>query len=669
MRTKSSITWLLQRLALFSVFFAACYAEDATAKPLPFANLSARAQVLTGENVVIAGFVITSTATTTKQVVIRGLGPSLGASGSGDSRLTPIVPAVGGGLLADPTLTLSDSTGVIYSNNNWRDDENQRNAIAATGLQPRNDLESAIIWTLPPGSYTVILAGNNGGTGVGILEIYDIAGAAKIGNLSSRAQVGTGNNVLIGGAIIRTSTRAVIRGIGPSLTQYGIQGALQNPTLELYDASGTRIGSNDNWQSDPDQAEIQYLGLQPSNGNESAILPALAAGNYTAIVKGVNNGTGVGLVELYALPDASYPRIFQAWSDADNLSEDINVTRARHDLLWQPEVAFGYNWVDGNGQTTIDYTSEAISQNGPINYSIPTLRSLNPNMKILVQVTLVILAGDHLPLEHAWWKRGAGTYPNNRIAVPGSEGAFFLNLDNASLRVHVAKQARALMETGQFDGIMLDSVDKDTSWLLPVLQEVRSAIGENGLIIVNANCKELDPAELNKVNGVFMECGRIEGGPQPYWTWQQAKAALDLNEIHTREPRVNCLENWFITSRTAESDMKRMRATTALSLTHSKNGYALFGDPNDLLAVDHLHNWYDPFWSNHSLGVPIGTYYTIQTIADRRDFKNGSAIWNASQNTTITVTFPQTRKSLATGQIGTSFNLTGIDGDIYLINY
>lgn len=154
MRTKSSITWLVQRLALFSVFFAACYAENATAKPLPFANISARAQVLTGDNVVIAGFVITSTATTTKQVVIRGLGPSLGGrSGSrADSRLTPIVPAVGGGLLADPTLTLYGPLGLIYSNNNWRDDVNQQNAIAATGLQPGNDLESAIIWTLPPGS-------------------------------------------------------------------------------------------------------------------------------------------------------------------------------------------------------------------------------------------------------------------------------------------------------------------------------------------------------------------------------------------------------------------------------------------------------------------------------------------------------------------------------------
>jgi hypothetical protein len=674
MRTKSSITWLLQRLALFSVFFAVGYAENATGKPLPFANISARAQVLTGENVVIAGFVITSTATTTKQVVIRGLGPSLAVSGSGDSRPTPIVPAVGGGLLADPTLTLSGPNGVIYSNNNWRDDVNQQNAIAATGLQPGNDLESAIIWTLPPGSYTVILAGNNGGTGVGLLEVYDVAGAAKIGNLSSRAQVGTGNNVLIGGVIIRSTTRAVIRGIGPSLGQFGVQGALQNPTLELYNASGTLTAANDNWgTNNPDVvSEINYLGLAPGNANESVILPTLVAGNYTAIVKGVNNTTGVGLVELYALPDASYPRIFQAWSDADPLNENIDITRARHDLLIQVDVAFGYNWVDGNGQTTTDYTSETISQNGPIYYSIPTLRSLNPNIKILVQVAHYGMDGDRLPVDHAWWKRGAGTFPNNRVHSIFGGNDYLLDQDNPGLRTHVARQATVLMATGQFDGIFLDTTPQGTSYLLPLLTAVRNdpmavGIGENGLIIVNPNSSQLTIAELSKINGVYMECGKIGSGIPGHPDWQTVKAALDWNESKTRAPRVNCLENWFITSRTAPSDLKRMRATTALSLTHS-NGLALFGDPDDLPAVDHQHNWYDPFWSNHSLGVPIGNHYNIG-IADRRDFKNGSVIWNAVENGNLQVTFNEMRKSLATGVISTTFTLTGIDGDIYLINY
>lgn len=122
----------LLRLAFFCTLAAALSASTATAQSLPFINFSARSQVLTGQNVGIGGFIITSTATTTKQVVIRGLGPSLGLSGS----------------LADPKLTLNGPSGVISTNNNWKD--TQQTAIAATGLQPSNDLESAIIWTLAP---------------------------------------------------------------------------------------------------------------------------------------------------------------------------------------------------------------------------------------------------------------------------------------------------------------------------------------------------------------------------------------------------------------------------------------------------------------------------------------------------------------------------------------
>lgn len=135
-----------------------------------------------------------------------------------------------------------------------------------------------------------------------------------------------------------------------------------------------------------------------------------------------------------------------------------------------------------------------------------------------------------------------------------------------------------------------------------------------------------------------------------------------------RAPKVNCLETWFVTSRTSVNDLKRMRATTCLSLTHS-NGYALFGDPNELPTLDHLHNWYDPFWSDHNLGVPTGNHYTISGIADRRDFKNGSAIWNASTTTSVSVTFSETRKSLATGTIktaGQSFSVPPSDGDIFI---
>ena len=142
----------------------------------------------------------------------------------------------------------------------------------------------------------------------------------------------------------------------------------------MRDASGTLLGSNDNWgTANTDAPEIQYLGLQPNDANESAILATLTPGSYTVIVRGVNNTTGIGLVELYALADAKYPRIFQAWGNADNLNEPTPVTVARHDLFWTVDFGFGWNWVDGSGQVTLpDYTSETISftEPNPI-YSVP----------------------------------------------------------------------------------------------------------------------------------------------------------------------------------------------------------------------------------------------------------------------------------------------------------
>lgn len=357
----------VRRLALYDILFAACFVVSAGAQHLPLVNVSARADVLTGQNVAIAGFIITSTATTTKQILIRGLGPSLGLSGS----------------LANPTLTLNGPNGLIYSNNNWK--ESQQSEIAATGLQPSNDLESAIIWTLAPGTYTAILAGYNGGTGIGLIDVYDITGLAPLVNVSSRARVGISNNVLIGGVIVQDSKRAVVRALGPSLT--GVSGTLQNPRLDFYNGSGTLVASNDNWASGSAGSEIQRLGLAPTNPNESAILPTLGAGNYTAVVSGVNNTTGVGLVEYYALGDLGYPRMFLAWSNATNLNELATTTAARHDVMWASDYTFGWNWVNSNNVVDGNYRDETILKTvASPQYPIPTLRSLNPDIKILCEV-------------------------------------------------------------------------------------------------------------------------------------------------------------------------------------------------------------------------------------------------------------------------------------------
>ena len=253
-------------------------------------NISTRASVKTGAGVTIGGFIVTGTAS--KQVVVRGLGPTLGQPPFN-------VPNV----LADPTLNLHDSTSSIATNDNWRD--TQQAAIQATGLAPPNDAESAILITLQPGNYTAILAGKNGTTGVGLVEVYDInAGVfAELTNVSTRGFVGTGDNVMIGGFITQGgngSTQVLVRGLGPTLAQSGISGVLADPFLRLFDGNGNVLYTNNNWK-DTQQAAIQATGLAPPNDLEAAILVTVAAGHYTAILSGNGGGTGIGLVEIYKL--------------------------------------------------------------------------------------------------------------------------------------------------------------------------------------------------------------------------------------------------------------------------------------------------------------------------------------------------------------------------------
>jgi hypothetical protein len=251
----------------------------------------------TGEDVLIGGFIVLGTEP--KRILIRAIGPSLEAAG--------VI-----GALADPTLELHDSTGALVGqNDNWQTTQiggviagEQFAQIYTTGVPPTSDAESAIIATLDPGAYTAILAGANSSTGIGLVEVYDLGPAnapAKLANISTRGLVQTGDNVMIGGFIIGNQTSEVlVRGIGPSLTALGVDGALADPMLELHDVNGDLLASNDNWRSDQ-EAEIEATTIPPNDDLESAILRTLAPGAYTAILRGVGDATGVGLVEAYNL--------------------------------------------------------------------------------------------------------------------------------------------------------------------------------------------------------------------------------------------------------------------------------------------------------------------------------------------------------------------------------
>jgi hypothetical protein len=252
------------------------------------ANLSTRVQVGMFNNVAIAGFIVTGN--TAKQVVVRGLGPSLTNAGVQ-------------GALSDPMLDLYDASGnVLASNNDWQ--QSQAQALRDANLAPPNNLESAILSTLAPGAYTAILRGNGNATGIGLVEVYDlqIGASSKLANLSTRGLVGSGQNVMIGGTIVTGSdaARVVFRAIGPSLLGAGITNALNDPQLDLFDANGGRIASNNNWK-DSQQSAIAGTGLAPASDTESAIIADLPPGSYTVIVSGVNGASGIAVVEAYHL--------------------------------------------------------------------------------------------------------------------------------------------------------------------------------------------------------------------------------------------------------------------------------------------------------------------------------------------------------------------------------
>ena len=195
---------------------------------------------------------------------------------------------------------------LITSNDDWVDSP-QRAQIEGTVYEPESDLESVILATLPPGAYTAILSGKNQTAGVGVVEVYDNDQAADsaLANISTRGFIQTGDNVMIGGFMLGnnpTNTRIAIRGLGPTLSQFGVTNVLEDPTLELRNENGTLLVSNDNWQDDPaSAAQLTANGLAPQNNLESGIFAALPPGAFTAILAGKGATTGVGLIEVYNL--------------------------------------------------------------------------------------------------------------------------------------------------------------------------------------------------------------------------------------------------------------------------------------------------------------------------------------------------------------------------------
>jgi hypothetical protein len=239
----------------------------------------------------IGGLIITGSAA--KPLILRGMGPSLTGVG---------IPA--NQVLLDPVLELHGLGGVLLQNDNWKDSP-FRSQFEGTIFQPTDDREAVIVATVQPGAYTAVLTGKSQTTGVGLVEAYDTdqTVAAKLSNISTRGFVQTGNNIMVGGFILGGgggSAQIAVRGIGPSLSQFGLSNLLPDPTLELHDGNGATLISNDNWTDDPvSAAQLTVRGLAPQDLKESGVFTSLPPGQFTAILAGKDGSVGIGLVEIY----------------------------------------------------------------------------------------------------------------------------------------------------------------------------------------------------------------------------------------------------------------------------------------------------------------------------------------------------------------------------------
>ena len=345
----------------------------------------------------------------------------------------------------------------------------------------------------------------------------------------------------------------------------------------------------------------------------------------------------------------SFPSVFQAWNPARNVQDPSPLhTMARHDLLWHGPTFFGLKWNHRPIGLADGFSGESIKA------AIARRRkllALNPNIILIAEIRYRDAHKSYLPAGHAWWLRD-----KQGQIVPGWKEGGYLCLDfhNAGFRRHVARQAKAAVASGAVDGVLLDWWSDDAS-RLALIREVRQAVGDQAIILCNANTRTT-PRTARFINGYFMECTRNRTAKD----WKRIADMLVWAEANLRRPRVNCVETWFHTSR---DDLHLMRATTTLTLTHS-NGYCLFADPNPLPSGDHLHNWY-PFW-NKSLGRAVSAPKAGGDGTVRREFAAGTVVYNPMGNRSVAVVFSSPRKSVATGRTARRHELASPDGDIYL---
>lgn len=354
------------------------------------------------------------------------------------------------------------------------------------------------------------------------------------------------------------------------------------------------------------------------------------------------------LVERLAL--RSYPSVFQAWSEASPLpGYDEEDMMALHDVVFLHPAAMGLE-LDGRFEGLAFRFDKLDVQAAREKRS--RLLAKNPRLVLLAEVHYHDASPkDFLPKDSPFWQRDA----KGKLVAGWKEGGWWmLDYEHDPWQSQVAHRAKAVMDTGVFDGIMLDWWEDDDAHLA-LVKKVRAATGENALIMTNSNAFQI-PKCAPYVNGMFMECDLTANAKE----WKDVSDTLLWAEANLRKPHVNCVETWYHKSR---KDYHLMRSVTTLALTHS-DGSCLFSDPNDLPTSDHLHDWYD-FW-NKGLGRPLHEGYLRPDGAWQRPFTGGVAVYNPEGNQPVKVVFDKPHRSRATGKSGLEHMVPALDGDIFI---
>ncbi len=346
----------------------------------------------------------------------------------------------------------------------------------------------------------------------------------------------------------------------------------------------------------------------------------------------------------------SFPSVFMPWGNIDPAPGDELEAAAKHDLIFHGPQWFGLEF---DHDSTVLWTGFDPDTLDAARKKVARLRTLNPNVLLLVELRYRDAPPNAMPADHPWWLRDDG---GERVMGWAEGGYPRLDENNPELQAHVARQAEAVMSTGLFDGVMLDWWIDDDPARLALATAIRERVPPQTLLIVNANARKIEKT-AHLVNGSFMECWQSAD-----WdNWRQIEETLIFNEDNLRQPRINGLSTWFETGR---DELDRMRATTALGLTRS-DGFVLFCDPGPLPTPDHRHDWYAAW--DIDLGRPVAKGFEAEDGSVRREFTRGWAIYNRPGRREVVVELDSPHRSVRTGEVARRHVVPPADGDLLVI--